>query len=32
MTVMFMEFGNMEIGGNLGQSSFSVAVGIEARL
>ena len=32
ITAMSMEFDNMDISGNLDQSSFSVAVGIEARL
>lgn len=32
ITTVSMEFGNMEIGGNLDQSSFSVVLGIEARL
>ena len=32
ITTMSMEFGNMEISGNLDQSSFSVVLGIEARL
>lgn len=32
ITAVSMEFGNMDISGNLDQSSFSVAVGIEARL
>ena len=32
ITTMSMEFGNMEISGNLDQSSFSVVLGMEARL
>lgn len=32
IAAMSMEFGNTEISGNLDQSSFSVVVGIEARL
>lgn len=32
ITAMSIRFANIEISGNLGQGTFSVAVGIEARL